>query len=218
MDHCHVVDLTLRHFRKLRTAVIPALGDAPIDPWVQAATVSPQKCCLPGSQSSSPVTFLPPYPLSHLWSPSSRGTCHLWNGAISKTLTPVNIPRLMDPFIKHISQVSCLVCSSVNHVSVFKLIKKQIGWEMGRVSLASNIFQVLFLKLQILFNFQDSLWAGMTAPVHRLEVSGLCLLSLEPIPSSKRHPGRAGSGRYTQCRNSVKRNQFSKPKGINGDF
>lgn len=47
----------------------------------------------------------------------------------------------------------CLVCCSVDNVTVFNLIKKQIGWEMAHISKETfAVFQVLFLMLQILFS------------------------------------------------------------------
>ena len=57
MDHCNVIDLPLLHFRNLRTSGNPEASDDHTDSWVQAATVSPLKGCLCGSQTSSPVTF-----------------------------------------------------------------------------------------------------------------------------------------------------------------
>lgn len=55
----------------------------------------------------------------------------------------------------------CLVGCSVDNVTVFNLIKKQIEWEMAHISKETfAVFQVQFLMLQTYLVFTKSSKAG----------------------------------------------------------
>lgn len=164
MDHWQIADLMLYQFRRLMTSGIPAASDAHTDPCIQAATVSSTKCCHSGSQSSSPVTFLPlAISATHLHHLNVEFVIFETVLSPKLSLRGVLPASCIHPFIKHIAQVFCLVCSSVNNVTVFNLLKQSVGWVMVHVSLLS-IFQVLFLTWLILFSFRKILCGGCDYP------------------------------------------------------
>lgn len=107
--------------------------------------------------------------LPHQWPPHPQApsaTCshRLHVELVTSEIPPsaVNIPSLVYPFIKPISQVFCLLVFSANNVTVFSLIKKPTGWKTECVSLPS--FRFCYGCCKYHWKFRTSSEPGMTVP------------------------------------------------------